>query len=108
MPSITLYTSAGYRLNDNAFAEFSTSLATIAMKILKAKENNIHISYLTAEIGFGTPVYFEARLRQENFRTVPVLEEFLSQVDLLIREKIGVVARIRCFSYELNNIYAKN
>ena len=108
MPSITLYTSADYRINEDAFAEFSTSLANIAMEVVKAKENNIHISYLTAEIGFGTPVYFEAKLRQEEFRTAPVMAEFLSQVDRLIREKMGVVARIRCFSYDANNIYAKN
>ncbi|MCP1438426.1 hypothetical protein J3D56_001862 [Erwinia persicina] len=108
MPSITLYTSAAHRINHDAFAEFSASLTHIAMKVLKAKENNIHISYLTAEIGFGTPVYFEAKLRQETFRTAPVLEEFLHQVDELIREKMGVVARIRCFSYDENNICVKN
>ncbi|MBU9814230.1 hypothetical protein J1781_05045 [Rahnella sp. C60] len=108
MPSITLYTSASHRLDAGVFAEFSTTLTRLAKEILKAKENNIHISYLTAEIGFGTPVYFEAKLRQEVFRTVPVLDEFMHQVDLLIKEKIGVTARIRCFSFEAGNIYAKN
>ncbi|QBJ11480.1 hypothetical protein EYS10_24315 [Rahnella aquatilis] len=108
MPSITLYTSASHQLDAEAFAEFSTALARLAIEILKAKENNIHISYLTAEIGFGTPVYFEARLRQEVFRTLSVLDEFMHQVDLLIKEKTGVIARIRCFSFEAGNIYAKN
>ncbi|MBU9835623.1 hypothetical protein ACE2AK_16670 [Rahnella perminowiae] len=108
MPSITLYTSASHRLDAGVFAEFSTTLTRLAKEILKAKENNIHISYLTAEIGFGTPVYFEAKLRQEVFRTVPVLDEFMHQVDLLIKEKTGVTARIRCFSFEAGNIYAKN
>ncbi|WP_122096440.1 hypothetical protein [Rahnella sp. Larv3_ips] len=108
MPSITLYTSASHRLDADSFAEFSTALALLAKEILKAKENNIHISVLTAEIGFGTPVYFEARLRQEVFRTVSVLNEFMHQVDLLIKEKTGVTARIRCFSFDASNIYAKN
>ncbi|CAM3664288.1 hypothetical protein [Xenorhabdus thuongxuanensis] len=108
MPSITIYTSADYRLDAVSFAEFSTSLANLAMELLKAKENNIHISYFTADIGFGTPVYLEAKLRQEVFRTGPVLDEFLHQVDLLIKEKIGIVARIRCFLYEVNSIYAIN
>jgi hypothetical protein len=108
MPSITLYTSASHRLDAGVFAEFSTTLTRLAKEILKAKENNIHINYLNAEIGFGTPVYFEAKLRQEVFRTVPVLDEFMHQVDLLIKEKTGVTARIRCFSFEAGNIYAKN
>lgn len=108
MPSITLYTSASHRLDADSFAEFSTTLAHLAKEILKAGENNIHISYLTAEIGFGTPVYFEARLRQEVFRTASVLNEFMHQVDLLIKEKTGVTARIRCFSFEASHIYAKN
>ncbi|MGC6387465.1 hypothetical protein ACMV8I_07305 [Ewingella sp. S1.OA.A_B6] len=108
MPSITLYTSASHRLDADSFTEFSTALTRLAKEILKARENNIHISYLTAEIGFGTPIYFEAKLRQDVFRTVFVLNEFMHQVDLLIKEKTGVTARIRCFSSEASHIYAKN
>ncbi|EIW3594189.1 MULTISPECIES: hypothetical protein [Klebsiella] len=108
MPSITVSTSARYRLDSAAFAEFSIALANLAKEILQAKDNNIHITYLTAEIGYGTPVYVEAKLRQEIFRSEPVMNEFLHQVDLLIKERIGVVARIRCFLYQANNIFAKN
>ena len=108
MPSITLYTSASHRLDADSFAEFSTALSRLAKEILKARENNIHISYLIAEIGFGTPVYFEAKLRQEVFRTASVLNEFMHQVDLLIKEKTGIAARIRCFSFEASHIYAEN
>ena len=108
MPSITVYTSAKHRMDAVSLSEFSDSLANLAMGILKAKENNIHISYVTCDISFGTPVYLEAKLRQEIFRTGPVMNEFLHQVDLLIKEKIGVVARIRCFLYEANDIYAIN
>ena len=43
MPSIAIYTSASHRIASSAFAEFSTSLANLAMEILKAKENNIPI-----------------------------------------------------------------
>ncbi|MXP48616.1 hypothetical protein FD733_01390 [Pantoea sp. Eser] len=108
MPSITLYTSATHRLDADSFAEFSKTLVNLARDILKAKENNIHISYVIAETEFGTPVYFEASLRQEVFRTVPVLDDFMHQVDLLIKEKTGVIARIRCLSFEADNTYATN
>ncbi|EBS6880986.1 S-adenosylmethionine:tRNA ribosyltransferase-isomerase [Salmonella enterica] len=108
MPSITVYTTASHRLDEGAFAEFSASLANLTKEILQAKENNIHITYLTAEIGYGTPVYVEAKLRQEIFRSEPVMNEFLHQVDLLIKQRIGVVARIRCFLCQANNIFAKN
>lgn len=108
MPSITLYVSASHQISKDSRAAFSVAIADIAMNILKAKDNNIHISYLSAEVDFGTPVYFEARLRQEAFRTQTVLDEFLHRVDLLIREKMGVTARIRCFAFEANHIYAKN
>ncbi|PZL85680.1 hypothetical protein CKF42_15925 [Pantoea sp. ARC270] len=108
MPSITLYASENHRFEAESFATFSTALAGLAREILKAKENNIHISYVTAEISFGTPIYFEARLRQEIFRTASLMEEFTHQVDLLIKERTGVSARIRCFSFDASNIYGKN
>lgn len=108
MPSITLYTSAGHRLDDDDFIQFSTSLAKITKEILKAKENNIHITCLTAEINVGTPVYLEAKLRQEDFRNQLVLNEFLSEVDLLINKYFGIFARIRCFLYGTEQIFARN
>lgn len=108
MPSITLYTSESHRLTRDDCALFSAALAELAQDILKARPDNIHISCLTAEIGFGTPVYFEARLRQEMHRTKDRMAEFMYQVDQLIREMTGVSARIRCFSFEANNIYGKN
>lgn len=108
MPSITLYTSAGYRLDNDDFMQFSASLAKITKEILTAKENNIHITYLTAEISVGTPVYLEAKLRQEDFRNQLVLNEFLSEVDLLINKYFGIFARIRCFLYGTEQIFARN
>ncbi len=108
MPSITLYTSAGHRLDNDDFMQFSASLAQITKEILKAKENNIHITCLTAEINVGTPVYLEAKLRQEDFRNQLVLNEFLSEVDLLINKYFGIFARIRCFLYGTEQIFARN
>lgn len=108
MPSITLYTSAGHRLDNDDFIQFSASLAQITKEILKAKENNIHITCLTAEINAGTPVYLEAKLRQEDFRNQLVLNEFLSEVDLLINKYFGIFARIRCFLYGTEQIFARN
>lgn len=108
MPSITIYTSKTHQLDTDSFTDFSKYLVNLSIDLLNAKEDNIHISYNTVEIGFGTKVYFEVKLRKELFRTKEVLNEYINQVDLLIKERIGVVARIRCFFYECNNIYSKN
>lgn len=108
MPSITLYTSESHRLTRDACALFSAALAELTQDILKVNPDNIHISYLSAEIDFGSPVYFEASLRQEMHRTKDRMAEFMHQVDQLIREMTGISARIRCFSFEANNIYEKN
>ena len=108
MPSITLYTSAGHRLDNDDFMQFSASLAQITKEILKAKENNIHITCLTAEINVGTPVYLEAKLRQEDFRNKAILNEFLAEADRLINKYFGVFARIRCFLYGTEQIFARN
>ena len=108
MPSITLYTSAGHRLDNDEFIQFSASLAKITKEILKAKENNIHITCLTAEINVGTPVYLEAKLRQEDFRNKAILNEFLAEADRLINKYFGVFARIRCFLYGAEQIFARN
>lgn len=108
MPSITIYNTENYRIDASAIADFLLSLANLAKEILHAKDNNIHITYLTTTISYGTPIYLEAKLRQEVFRSQQVMNEFLHQVDLLIQAKLGVVARVRCFLYEVNNIYAIN
>ena len=108
MPSITLYTSAGHRLDNDDFMQFSASLAKITKEILKAEENNIHITCLTAEINVGTPVYLEAKLRQEDFRNKAILNEFLAEADRLINKYFGVFARIRCFLYGTEQIFARN
>ena len=36
------------------------------------------------------------------------MKTYLHQVDLLIEEKMAVKARIRCFMYDVDNIFAKN
>lgn len=108
MPSITIYTSEDQKIEKNAFSEFSVCLKNITKKVLQAENNNIHIAYLTSDICYGKPIYFEAKLRKEVFRSEEVMKTYLHQVDLLIEEKMGVKARIRCFMYDVDYIFAKN
>lgn len=108
MPSITIYTSENHKIENEAFSEFSICLKQLTQKVLKAKDDNIHIAYLTTDIGYGRPIYFEAKLRKEVFRNEDVMKTYLHQVDLLIEEKMAVKARIRCFMYDIDYIFAKN
>lgn len=108
MPNITVFISGNNRLSSNVASALSSSFANLCVGVLKAKESNVHVCYVSAEVGFGTPIYVEVKLRKEVFRPAPVLSDFVNEVDLLIREKTGVVARIRCFSYESDSIHAKN
>ena len=91
MPSITIYTSENHKIENEAFSEFSICLKQLTQKVLKAKDDNIHIAYLTTDIGYEE-----------------VMKTYLHQVDLLIEEKMAVKARIRCFMYDVDNIFAKN
>ena len=89
MPSITIYTSENHKIENEAFSEFSICLKQLPPKLLKPKDDNIHITYLTSDIGYGRPIYFEAKLRKKVFRNQEVMKVYLHQVDLLIREKDG-------------------
>ncbi|PCE34148.1 hypothetical protein BZL54_00880 [Burkholderia ubonensis subsp. mesacidophila] len=108
MPNITVFISESNRLKPDIASELSSSFKDLCVEVLRAKESNVHVCYVYSEIGFGTPIYIEVKLRKEVFRTAPVLNDFVSEIDLLIRERVGVVARIRCFSYENDSIHAKN
>lgn len=108
MPNITVFISESNRLGSDAVSALSSSFAELCMGVLKAKESNVHVCYVYSEIGFGTPIYIEVKLRKEVFRTAPVLSDFVNMIDTLIRESTGVVARIRCFSFENDSIHAKN
>ncbi|KVR26461.1 hypothetical protein WK15_15855 [Burkholderia ubonensis] len=108
MPNITVFISESNRLKSDVASGLSSSFKDLCMEVLKAKESNVHVCYVYAEIGFGAPIYIEVKLRKEVFRTASVLSDFVDGVDLLIRAKTGVAARIRCFSYENDSIHAKN
>ncbi|WP_186262122.1 hypothetical protein [Burkholderia gladioli] len=108
MPNITVFLSRNNRLEPEAAAALSSSFATLCVEVLKARPSNVHVCYVSAEVGFGTPIYVEVKLRKEVFRTSPVLGDFVNEVDSLIKDKTGMAARIRCFSYENDSIHAKN
>lgn len=108
MPNITVFISESSRLKPDVASALSFSFADLCVEVLKAKESNVHVCYVYAEVGFGTPIYVEVKLRKEVFRTAPLLSDFVNEVDSLIREKTGVAARIRCFSFENDSIHAKN
>lgn len=108
MPNITVFISESNRLKPDVASVLSSSFAELCVGVLRAKESNVHVCYVYAEIGFGLPVYVEVKLRKEAFRTTASLGDFVNEVDLLIKEKTGLVARIRCFSYENDSIHAKN
>ncbi|AOI41957.1 hypothetical protein WG70_20145 [Burkholderia oklahomensis EO147] len=95
-------------MEPEAASALSSSFANLCVEVLKAKQSNVHVCYVSAQVGFGTPIYVEVKLRKEVFRTAPVLGDFVNEVDSLIKEKTGVAARIRCFSYENGSIHAKN
>lgn len=108
MPNITIFMSENNRLKSEVTSALSSSFVNLCVEVLQAKQSNVHLCYVSADVGFGTPIYVEVKLRKEVFRTGPVLGAFVTEVDSLIKEKTGVTARIRCFSYESSSIYAKN
>ena len=61
-----------------------------------------------ARQGRGHPAYAEIKYRLEPFRTPSVMDDFMARLDEAIKRHAGLTARIRCFGYPADTIYARN
>lgn len=108
MPNVTIYIPADRMPPDETLADLTGQCTELCTGILRAALANVHIVYVAVRHGRGHPVFAEIQYRLEQFRTPPVMAQFMGALDGAIRRNTGLTARIRCFGYEASSIHARN
>lgn len=108
MPNVTIYIPADRMLPDEALADLTEQCTDLCTGILRAALANVHIVYVAVRHGRGHPAFAEVQYRLEPFRTPPVMDRFMEELDEAITGNIGLSARIRCFGYEASSIHARH
>ena len=108
MPNVTIYIPADRMPQEEALADLTEQCTDLCTGILRAALENVHIVYVAVRHGRGQPAFAEIQYRLEPFRTPPVMDRFMEELDVAIRRNTGLTARIRCFGYEASSIHARN
>lgn len=108
MPNVTIYIPADRMPTDEALADLTKQCTEHCTGILRAALENVHIVYVAVRHGRGHPAFAEIQYRIEQFRTPPVMAQFMEGLDDAIRRNTGLTTRIRCFGYEASSIHARN
>ena len=108
MPNVTIYIPADRMPPDEALAELAEQCTELCTGILRAALVNVHVIYVAVRHGRGHPAFAEIQYRLELFRTPPVMDRFMDELDDAIKRNTGLTARIRCFGYEASSIHARN
>lgn len=108
MPNVTIYIPHDRMPPAEALAELTRQCTELCTGILQAALANVHVIYVAVCHGRGHPVFAEIQFRLEPFRTPPVMDRFMEELDGAIRRNTNLTARIRCFGYEATAIHARN
>jgi phenylpyruvate tautomerase PptA (4-oxalocrotonate tautomerase family) len=108
MPNVTIYIPADRMPPDEALADLTEQCTDLCTGILRAALATVHIVYVAVRHGRGHPAFAEVQYRLEPFRTPPVMDRFMEELDEAIKRNIGLAARIRCFGYEASSIHARH
>ena len=92
----------------SARARFNTACTELCTGILKAALDKVHIIFVAVEPGYGHDAYVEVKYREETFRTPPVMQAFLAELDRLTEDTLGCTTRLRCFGYSAPLIHGLN
>lgn len=108
MPNITFFIAAENMPRDEVLRQLTSTCTELCTGTLKAALANVHIIYLAVQQGRGHPVFAELQYRLEPFRTAEVMSEFMEKLDIAIARETHFTARIRCFGYGAQSIFARN
>lgn len=108
MPNLTFYISADHSDRFTEQPNVTRHCSKLCGNILGAEPEKVHIIYVDVRQGCGHPVYAELFYRLTKWRTPEVMENFMSELDLAIRQTMGLMVRIRCFGFTAPQIHARN
>lgn len=108
MPNVTIFMPAANMPAAESLEKLTDQCAQLCIDVLHAAPQNVHIIYVPTQHGRGHLVFAEIHYRLETFRTPAVMADFMAQLDDLVQQHTGLVARIRCFGHAAAAIYARN
>lgn len=108
MPNLTMYIASEAMPSAERLERLTEQCTELCTGTLHAALESVHIIYVPVLRGRGHPVFVEILFREESFRPPPVMDRFMQQIDDAIKDKAGLTARIRCFSFAKQHIHARN
>lgn len=108
MPNVTIFLMADAMPTDGRLVQLTERCTELCTGTLGAALDTVHVIYVPVQHGRGHPVFVDIRYRLTAFRTPPVMERFMAELDDAIRCGTGFTARIRCFGYAAESLCARN
>ena len=108
MPNVSVFIARSHVPDGERLARFTAECTDLCTGILKAALEKVHIIFVAVEPGFGHDAYVEVKYREETFRTPPVMQAFLAELDRLTKDTLGCTTRLRCFGYPAPLIHGLN
>ena len=109
MPNASLFIPDTRMPAGDALDRFTDECTELCTGVLKAAQDKVHIIFVPVlPQGRGREAYVEIKYRLETFRPPEVMADFIARLDTAVKKNFGLVARIRCFGYQADAIYALN
>jgi hypothetical protein len=109
MPNVSVFIAASRMPERAALDAFTEACTDLCTGILKAALDKVHIIFVPVLTeGRGQDAYVEIKYRLETFRPAEVMKTFIDELDAAAKQQLGLTARIRCFGYAADAIYAAN
>jgi hypothetical protein len=109
MPNVSVFIPAAKMPDEAALDAFTGQCTALCTGVLKAALDKVHIIFVPVlSQGRGHDAYIEVKYRLETFRPPEVMNDFIAKLDSVVTEQFGRTARIRCFGYGADAIFALN
>jgi hypothetical protein len=109
MPNVSVFIPAARMPDEAALDAFTAQCTALCTGVLKAALDKVHIIFVPVLAqGRGHDAYIEVKYRLETFRPPKVMKDFIAQLDSVTKHGFGRTARIRCFGYGPDSLFALN
>lgn len=87
---------------------FGRAVGAVCLDVLQASSRQIQVMVVPAHALCGEPIYVEVNFRGNPHRDADVVQQFMSNLEMVIRNTFSTVPRIRCFAEDQASLHARN
>jgi len=95
-------------LAPSEFDAFGSAVGQVCLDVLRASPHQIQVMLVPAHALRGEPIYVEVNFRGNTYRDADVVQQFMSDLEVVIHDTFKTVPRIRCFSEDQAALHARN